>query len=303
MADPVIIVEPSTPPSPRPAPAPAAATMTGTAGADVYDFEVMDVPFAGLLISDPGGTDTFFANFVLGDHTIDLQSAATSIIGGNRVTISAGTLIENATGGDGNDSLTGNAQANVLRGLGGNDTLDGGTGADAAVFSGARSSYTLTRTANGFTVTDTVGDEGTDTLVNIERLHFADAKVAVDTAGNGGMAYRLYQAAFDRAPDAAGLGFQMKTLDDGWNIALVAQNFIDSPEFAFKYQSLDTTQFVRQLYANVLHREADAQGLAFHVNNINTGFNTRANVLVGFSESPENQAALMGVMSAGIVFS
>ncbi len=71
----------------------------------------------------------------------------------------------------------------------------------------------------------------------------------------------------------------------------MAQNFIDS------------TQFERQLYANVLHREAYAQGLAFHVNNINTGFNTRAKVLVGFSESPENQAALIGVMSAGMVFS
>ena len=51
--------------------------------------------------------------------------------------------------------------------------------------------------------------------MNIEHLHFADAKVAIDMAGKGGMAFRQYQAAFDRALDTAGLGFQMKTLDDG----------------------------------------------------------------------------------------
>ncbi len=276
--------------------------MTGTVSADLYEFSSIDVPFAGLVVTDPGGIDTFSAHLAGGAHDINLQANVASMIDGNRVTIAAGTVIENASGYSGNDTLTGNAHANLLRGQGGNDALDGGAGADAAVFSGARSSYTVVRTSTGFTVTDNVGDEGTDTLVNVERLHFADAKVAVDTAGSGGMAYRLYQAAFDRAPDAAGLGFQMKTLDDGWNIALVAQNFIDSPEFAGKYRSMDTTQFVTQLYVNVLDRAPDAQGLAYHVRNIDTGVNTRANVLVGFSESPENQAALIGVISAGMIF-
>ena len=124
----------------------------------------------------------------------------------------------------------------------------------------------------------------------------------LDTAGNAGMAYRLYQAAFDRTPDQGGLGFQMKALDDGLNIAQVAANFIASPEFQRTYGALNDTQFVTQLYQNVLHRAPDSGGLAFHVNNLATGANTRANVLVGFSESPENQAALIGAIQNGMVY-
>ncbi len=157
----------------------------------------------------------------------------------------------------------------------------------------------------GYTVVDANagdGDEGTDTLTGIERLQFADGYMAMDTSGNGGQAYRLYQAAFDRTPDAGGLGFQMRELDTGRALAQVAQNFINSPEFNARYGQLDNAAFVAQLYANVLDRAPDASGLAFHVGNLATGANTRANVLVGFSESPENQAALIGVIQAGMFY-
>jgi len=53
----------------------------------------------------------------------------------------------------------------------------------------------VVKTSAGYTVTDTAGADGTDTLINVERLQFSDAKVAIDTSGNAGQAYRLYQAA------------------------------------------------------------------------------------------------------------
>ena len=46
------------------------------------------------------------------------------------LTIAAGVLIENAQGGDGNDMLTGNAEANILKGGRGDDVLDGYFGSD-----------------------------------------------------------------------------------------------------------------------------------------------------------------------------
>jgi hypothetical protein len=95
----------------------------------------------------------------------------------------------------------------------------------------------------------------------------------------------------------------MNALDKGLNIAQVAANFIASPEFSATYGSLNDTQYVTQLYQNVLHRGPDAGGLSFHTGNLASGANTRANVLVGFSESPENQAALMGVIENGMVYS
>jgi hypothetical protein len=187
----------------------------------------------------------------------------------------------------------------TLTGGAGSATLDGGAGVDTAVYAGTRASHTITRTDGGVTVKHAAG---TDTLVSVERLKFSDALVALDTAGNAGMAYRLYQAAFNRTPDQGGLGYQMKALDDGLNIAQVAANFIASPEFQRTYGTLNDMQFVTQLYQNVLHRAPDSGGLGYHVNNLATGANTRANVLVGFSESPENQAALIGTIQNGMMY-
>ena len=215
--------------------------------------------------------------------------------------IAYGALIENAVGAGGNDRLIGNPARNKLEGGAGNDTLDGGAGIDTAVFSQARASYTVTTTGSTTTVRANSGTDGTDTLTSIERLQFSDALVAYDTAGNAGKAYRLYQAAFNRTPDQGGLGFQVNALDKGTGLSGVAGNFIASPEFASTYGALNNTQFVTQLYQNVLHRGPDAGGLAFHVGNLDRGM-SRADVLVGFSESPENQAALIGVISAGMVY-
>jgi Ca2+-binding RTX toxin-like protein len=57
-----------------------------------------------------------------------------------------------------------------------NDTLIGGAGTDTAVFSGNRSAYTLSA---GATLTVTSATEGTDTLIGIERLQFADVTISV----------------------------------------------------------------------------------------------------------------------------
>jgi len=87
----------------------------------------------------------------------------------------ARSLIENAIGGSGNDTFVGNAADNTFRGRGGSDTIDGAGGTDSALFSGARSAYTLTALAgNGVRVS---GPDGVDTLSNVERLVFDDQTV------------------------------------------------------------------------------------------------------------------------------
>ena len=71
--------------------------------------------------------------------------------------------------------ITGGAQADVLTGAQGNDTLNGGAGDDIAVLSGNRADYTFTATAGGFQSVDaTAGRDGTDQLVGVERVRFAD---------------------------------------------------------------------------------------------------------------------------------
>lgn len=177
----------------------------------------------------------------------------------------------------------------------------GDAGIDTVVYETSMNEVRITQSASAVTVSFSTG-LAPDEMSGIERLHFSDTKVALDINGNGGMAYRLYQAAFNRSPDEGGLGYQMNALDNGLNIAQVAANFIASPEFNATYGNLNDTQFVAQLYQNVLHRGPDAGGLAFHTGNLANGANTRANVLVGFSESPENQAALIGTIQNGMVY-
>ena len=206
------------------------------------------------------------------------------------------------TGSSAADTLTGGAGRDQFTGHGGNDTLSGGAGTDTAVFAGVRSAYTITLTGQTLQVADTVaGRDGTDTLTGIERLKFADVSLAYDVTGAAGQAYRLYQAALSRAPEAAGLGFQMKALDDGAPLVQIANNFISSPEFGAKYGNMSNGQFVSQLYVNVLGRAGDASGQQYHTARLEAGV-SRADVVIGFSESPEFQAQLLGVMQNGMTY-
>lgn len=85
------------------------------------------------------------------------------------------SLIENAFGGSGNDTIDGNAANNVLRGNGGNDILYGATGIDIADYSGIRTDYSVMRLSNGsLQVTDLRGIDGSDTLITMEQLRFGD---------------------------------------------------------------------------------------------------------------------------------
>ncbi|TMJ05908.1 MAG: hypothetical protein E6G97_01040 [Alphaproteobacteria bacterium] len=81
-------------------------------------------------LTDAAGNDTINAAAVTTDMVLDLTPGATLTIAGRQVVGAAGTVIENAYGGDGNDVLIGNASDNILSGGAGNDTLDGQAGAD-----------------------------------------------------------------------------------------------------------------------------------------------------------------------------
>ena len=197
----------------------------------------------------------------------------------------------------GSDTLTGNSIGNVLEGYAGNDTIAGGDGTDTAVFSGSHTLYTITPDGTNATVS---GPDGTDSLVSVERLQFSDGNVALDLDGNAGQAYRLYQAAFNRAPDLGGLGYQMHDLDTWLTLTQVASNFIASPEFQTTYGNVDDTQFLTLLYQNVLHRAPDDGGLQYHLDEMHGPLHqSRADELVHFSESPENQANVMGAIAGG----
>jgi hypothetical protein len=102
---------------------------------------------------------------------------------------------------------------------------------------------------------------------------------------------RLYFATYLRVPDYAGLVFNAGLIRSGTlTLTQLADFFAASPEFTALYGSLNNTQFVTLLYNNVLNRAPDPAGLNGWVSLLNGGM-SRGQVLLGFSESPEYQAA------------
>ena len=132
---------------------------------------------------DGAGADTLDASAQTLPVTLYLEpgywgyvgNKASLITAAGQITVNFGTVIEDLKGSAGADTLVGNGANNVITGGAGNDTIDGGAGTDQARFSGVQSNYTVITTPTGYTVTDNVGTDGTDTLINIESLVFAQA--------------------------------------------------------------------------------------------------------------------------------
>jgi serralysin len=154
----------------------------------------------------------------------------------------------------------------------------------------------------GYAVVDQVGKLGHDTLLNVERIQFADNKwTALDIDGAAGQVYRLYQAAFDRVPDAGGFAYWLKAVDNGLTYYGMAEAFTRTDEFKALFTADPSdTYFLTQMYAHVLHRQPDAAGLEWWIEGIRTS--SRHEVLAGFSESPENQAQVIGSIQNGIEY-
>jgi Ca2+-binding RTX toxin-like protein len=275
-------------------------------GDDVYKFEDGTLPQC---IWDAGGNDTFDFSGCTSRALIDLRAGSFSSTNRDfrNVSIAYDVVIDNAIGTAFDDIIYSNgsgglvdagAGADTIHGAAGADRIDGGEGLDTLVLAGTRRDYAIARDGQATQMSARSG--GIDTLTGVERLRFDDGTVALDIDGVAGQMYRLYQAAFNRTPDLAGLGYWIGAGDRGTPLLSVSEGFVTSKEFTDTYGSLSDAQFILQLYLNVLHRAPDQPGLDFHVNHLQAGNTTRASALMAFSESPENQAALIGVISGGI---
>ncbi|MYM88252.1 DUF4214 domain-containing protein [Rugamonas sp. FT82W] len=198
---------------------------------------------------------------------------------------------EGASGGD--DMLRGGTiSGKQIDGLAGRDTVHYDM-----------TSYSLGVKADADKITLQSYQNGqADTLRGVERIVFSDVAYAYDVGGTGGQAYRMYQAALDRSPDTDGLGYWINALDHGYSLQGVAKNFIASAEFQAKYGAAPSdADFVTSLYHNVLHREPEQAGYDYWIKALAVGA-PREQILMNFSESAENQAALLPLIGKGFAY-
>ena len=232
------------------------------------------------------------------------QDGKDELQGGNGADeLQGGSGDDKLFGQAGIDKLFGESGNDILVGGDGNDTIFGGTGLDTAAYAGSRANYTIIF-EEGFasgTINDNISLGGLDTLTGISRLSFSDINIALDITAKPGEAYRLYKAAFDRAPDLGGLGFWINALDNGHSALDMASGFTNSAEFISLYGANNSNDdYLNLLYNNVLDRDGDVGGHAFWLGHLDTGTVTRERLLIDFSESIENKANVVELIANGI---
>ena len=76
------------------------------------------------------------------------------------------------------------------------DNFDGGPGMDTVVYSGNLADYVVKPDVSGMEVRSAAASEGSDWLLNIERLQFKDKGLAFDLDGNAGVAAKTLGLVF-----------------------------------------------------------------------------------------------------------
>ncbi len=175
------------------------------------------------------------------------------------------------------------------------DYLDGGAGKDSLQINSnlANNPAFFIRAAGEQTQLLGLGDTAYWASHNIEKIQFNDFSVNTSVYQHAkAIKYdalsnieSLYIAYFNRIPDADGLDFWIQAYANGMSIKEMANAFyqvaIDSPALTGFSAKQSTADFVNTLYINALSRKegADAEGLKFWQNNIDSGLMSRGEVV------------------------
>lgn len=238
---------------------------------------------------DYGGEDTLSFSGMEANQSISLNPSQDSIINNDELIIylslTQGSMIENVTGGLGDDTIFLNEA---------NNTINGADGTDQVIIQNSGS--TRIDLIND-TVIVSNKESGFDTLTSIETLQINNQTVDITQYQRSSHTYedniaseigRLYLSVFDRLPDKDGLDYWINDYHKGNTISDIANSFILSEEFTSLYgNAVSNEAYINLLYNNVLYRDADSLGVDYWLNDMYHHNNTQADVLVSFSNSEE----------------
>lgn len=157
--------------------------LVGAAGNDIINLSHSTITYGNTTILGASGDDVLWGN--VGNDMISGGPGGNDIIDGGPGddTLQGNADSDEITGGAGNDTVLGGDGNDTLEGSSGNDVLDGGTGDNVAVFSGNRADYEFSLDLNNQVIVRDIhiadGDEGTDTLSNIQIARFMDGNFRI----------------------------------------------------------------------------------------------------------------------------
>lgn len=189
---------------------------------------------------------------------------------------------------DGDDTLTGGA---------GNDTIDGGNGTDTSAYTGSYANFSITSNSEGITVSDSTGENGTDFLLNVERLKFDEKSIAFDLDGNAGIAAKTLGAVFGNlTPELVGIGIGL--LDQGTSYDDLMQLAIDA-RLGADYNNSDAVDL---LYQNVVGVAPSVYAKNLYTSMLDNGIHSVSSLGVLAAETTLNQnnVDIVGLSSTGL---
>jgi hypothetical protein len=194
----------------------------------------------------------------------------------------------------------------TIKGQPGTDYFDGGLGLDTVVYSGPIERYTINKSGNRYVVSEPTGSDDTDNLVNIERLQFSNGKVALDVeTGNAGEAAKLIGALLGPTyvKDKALAGIVINLLDQKYTSDTIANLGIATPMFLGMAGSSSNTDFVKQVFTNVVGRAPTPSESSTYVNMLDAGTSQSALALMA-AQTDLNAARinLVGLIQHGLEF-
>jgi len=194
----------------------------------------------------------------------------------------------------------------TIKGSPGIDFFDGGLGLDTVVYSGPQERYTINKTGNRYVVSEPTGSDDTDYLSNIERLQFANGKVALDVEnGNAGEAAKLIGALLGPTyvKDKALAGIVINLLDQKYTSDTIANLGLATPMFLSMAGSSSNTDFVKQVFTNVVGRAPTPSESSTYVNMLDAGTSQSALALMA-AHTDLNAARinLVGLIQHGLEF-
>ena len=271
-----------------------------------------------------GGTNTFnvqagedtLADAKPGTDHINVSSGATAVLNltsstananlSTATTNNSGTLLINAapattstiTGSSGSDDIRGGTGAVNVQESAGNDTINGGTGGINAVAYNNVTSAVLSLNPAG-TATVQKASLGTDTLNNVQRLHFTDTNIALDINGHAGMTAKILGAVFGASSVTANpayVGIGLKYLDGGMSYANLMQLALNAAGATTSAAEVDL------LWHNLFHAAPTAAQAAPYIAMLNSGSTTAAALGTMAADTSVNTANinLVGLQHTGI---
>ena len=143
-----------------------------------------------------------------------------------------------------------------------------------------------------------------DDITGIPKINFAEKSISAirDISGTfdlitgkeeaSGEIFRLHKAAFKRHPDVEGLKYWIKMYKENQiTKRQIAKSFLESDEYITRFKDSNSdAKFVNNLYQNVLGRLPDNEGFQYWFNQLDSGRETKSDLLLGFAESSENKA-------------